>query len=122
MQALGFAEKQPELTDQYTGWNPASQLAEFSRRMAWKQQLAAERSAYENPMYEALSPNRIFGKAVKDYAGDTLAGLGTLPERLGGVWSRTAAMETKNPLSKAYGFLMGQNENWTLMQRVDMVC
>jgi len=113
LQALGFPEKQPELTDQYTGWNPASQLAEFSRRMAWKQQLATERSAYDNPMYEALAPNRVFAKAVKDYAGDTLAGLGTLPERLGGVWSRTAAMETKNPLSKAYGFLMGQNENWT---------
>ena len=112
MKALGFASSQPQLEDQYTGWNPVSQLAEWSRRTAWQQQFAQERSIYENPLYETVAPNRVINKFVKNYAGDLALGVGTLPERLGGVFSRTAAMETKNPLSKAYGFLMGQNPEW----------
>ena len=112
LKALGFASLQPQLEDQYTGWNPFSQLAEFSRRTAWQQQYAQERSVYENPLYETIAPNRVANKFVKNYMGDLALGIGTLPERLGGVFSRTAAMPTKNPLSKAYGFLMGQNPEW----------
>ena len=112
LKSLGFASSQPQLEDQYTGFNPFSQLAEWSRRTAWQQQYAQERSVYENPLYETISPNRVINKFVKNYVGDLALGIGTLPERIGGVFSRTAAMETKNPLGKAYGFLMGQNPEW----------
>lgn len=97
----------PILKDEYTGWNPLTNLAEYGQRDAWREQYETERSAYENPGYEATHPGRFLNRFGKNYGGDFVRALATVPENIGGVWSRTAAMPTKNPLSKAYRFILG---------------
>lgn len=98
---------EPILKDEYTGWNPATNLKEYGQRDAWREQYQTELSARNNPGYEATSPGRILRRFGKNYAGDFVRALATVPENIGGVWSRTAAMPTKNPLSKAYRFILG---------------
>ena len=98
---------EPILKDEYTGPNLATNLAEWGQRDAWREQYETELSARNNPGYEATSPGRFLNRFSKNYGGDFVRALATVPENIGGVWSRTAAMPTKNPLSKAYRFFLG---------------
>ena len=102
---------EPILKDEYTGWNPLTNLKEWGQRDAWREQYETELSARNNPGYEATSPGRILNRFSKNYGGDFVRALATVPENIGGVWSRTAAMPTKNPLSKAYRFILGDRNN-----------
>lgn len=72
----------PIIEDRYKGWNPFLQLEEFTNRKAWEGQLTAERSAYENPLYEAGNKERILSRTLKNNM-EALYPVATAPARLG---------------------------------------
>ena len=105
--------RRPILEDKYRGYNPFLQLEEFATRNAWEEKQAAERSAYENPGFEAFNPARAISRFSKNYIGDTVAALETLPGRLGGTFTRSAKVSGGNPLKFLAATTFGQNENWS---------
>ena len=86
-----------------------SQMANWATQKAWEGKLANEKQAFENPLQEATLG--LPGRIAKNYVGDLGLSLLTLPERLKGVASRTSAMPSN--ISKPYGFLFGQNPEWS---------
>ena len=86
-----------------------SQMANWATQKAWEGKLANEKQAFENPLREATLG--LPGRMAKNYVGDLGLSLLTLPERLKGVASRTSAMPSN--ISKPYGFLFGQNPEWS---------
>jgi len=86
-----------------------SKLAEWSRRKAWEGQVRNEKQVFDNPEKEALTG--IPGGIAKNYIGDLAFAMGTLPERIRGVVSRTAAMPKAS--ARPYGFFFGQNPEWS---------
>ena len=83
-------------------------LSDWAISQAWKGKLRNEKQAFENPLREATVG--LVGKTAKNFIGDVALGAATLPERLRGVASRTAAMPSL--LGQPYGFLLGQNPEW----------
>ena len=85
-----------------------SQISNWASQKAWEGKLRNERQAFENPLLEASAG--LVSRTVKNAIGDLGFATLTLPERIRGVVSRTAAMPST--LGKPYGFLLGQNPEW----------